>query len=179
MKVLVLGIGNVMYADEGIGVHFTRMIERNFTFKSKEHTLNFVDGGTMAAFLIPIIAEYDYLIVVDCLDADDSKVGDVYFFDFEAMPKSISWSGSAHEVEMLETLQLMDLAGDRPTTKIIGVIPKRIEPMSFALSSEIQKAVPTMEKALLAELERLGFDYERVSNLKITDISEDWKKEQF
>lgn len=168
-----------MYADEGIGVHFVKFIEANYSFSSNEHEITFIDGGTMANLLIPMISEFNYLVVVDCIDADDSSVGDVYFFDFEAMPKSVCWSGSAHEVEMLETLQMMDLVGDRPPTKILGVVPKRVEPMKFALSDEILNSVPLMQKTLLGELENLGFSYKKTANRTINDIISDWKKELF
>lgn len=179
MRVLVLGVGNVMFADEGVGVHFIKMIENNFKFSSSEHILKFVDGGTLANHLTPIMAQSDYLIVVDCIDADGGQIGDVYFFDFEDMPKSINWSGSAHEVEMLQTIEMMDLVGDRPQTKIIGVVPKRIEPMSFELSEQIQNASAVMEKIILKELANLGFKYEKVDNKGVQDMANEWKKEQF
>lgn len=179
MRVLVLGIGNVMFADEGVGVHFVKMIENNFKFNSDQHSLKFVDGGTLANYLTPIMAGSDYLIVVDCIDADGGQIGDVYFFDFEDMPKSINWSGSAHEIEMLQTLEMMDLVGDRPQTKILGIIPKRIDPMSFELSNEIKKGVPVMQKVILKHLESLGFKYEKVADFSVSDIANDWKKEQF
>ncbi|ANE35983.1 [NiFe] hydrogenase maturation protease HydD [Campylobacter iguaniorum] len=179
MRVLLLGIGNVMFADEGVGVHFTKMIEKNFKFKSKEHTLDFVDGGTLANVLSPIIASYDYAIIVDCIDADGSNIGEVYFFDFDDMPRSINWSGSAHEIEMLQTLEMMDLVGDRPQTKILGIIPKRITPMSFELSSEVKNGTTVMQKTLLKHLGELGFEYEKIDDIDIQSIANEWKKEQF
>ena len=104
---------------------------------------------------------------------------DVYFFDFDDMPKSINWSGSAHEVEMLQTIEMMDLVGDRPQTKIIGVIPRRIVPMSFELSDEIKKSTNLMEKIVLKELSNLGFSYERIDDKGVQDMADEWKKEQF
>ena len=68
------------------------------------------------------MAEFDEILLVDCIDADGAKGGEVYFFDYDAMPKQISWSGSAHEVEMLQTLQMMDLCGDLPHVKILAVV---------------------------------------------------------
>lgn len=179
MKILALGIGNVMFGDEGAGVHFVRMMEQNYEFSSPEHTLNFLDGGTMANHLAPIISDYDYLIVCDCIDASDGAVGDVYFFDFDDAPPKINWSGSAHEVEMLQTLQMMDLIGDRPKTKIIGVIPKRIEPMSFALSDELVAAAAVMEKIFLKELAKLNFTYHKKADFSINDIAKKWENPQF
>lgn len=168
-----------MFADEGVGVHFINLIKNNFSFNSKSHEIEFIDGGTMANLLIPIIAEHDFVIIIDCIDADDGEIGDVYYFDFEDMPKSISWSGSAHEIEMLQTLQMMDLTGDRPITKILAVVPKRIKPTSFSLSDELQKSIPIMQQTLFDELKKLEFDIEQKANLQITDIVDLWKKDKF
>ena len=196
MRVLVLGIGNVMFGDEGVGVHFVKMMERNYKFSPKIRAkfdsalnlddkfdadganleLRFIDGGTLAMALTPLIAQADVLIVVDCISADGGETGDVYFFGYEQMPPSISWNGSAHEVEMLETLRLMELTGDLPRTKILGIVPKRIEPMSFELSSQAQEGVNLMEKTLLNELSRLGFSYEKIANFSVSDIALEFSK---
>ncbi|MDU2360197.1 MAG: hydrogenase maturation protease, partial [Campylobacter concisus] len=66
MRVLVLGIGNVMFADEGIGVHFVNLMAKNYKFTSSKNELTLMDGGTLALALTHIISEFDYLIVVDC-----------------------------------------------------------------------------------------------------------------
>ena len=176
MKLLVLGIGNVMFSDEGVGVHFAKMLQKNYTFKSDEHTIEFIDGGTLANLLMYILADYDRILLVDCIDANDAEIGDVYFFDYEAMPNAIKWSGSAHEIEMLQTLQMMDLCGDLPKTHILGVVPKRIEPMSLKLSDEMQKAVLVMEKQALKFITEFGFSYEKVANFSAQDVADEFEK---
>ena len=211
MRVLVLGIGNVMFGDEGVGVHFVKMMERNYKFSPKPSAkfdsdlnldvansnlsgdlasrdgskfnadganleLRFMDGGTLAMALTPVIAWADVMIVADCISADGGETGDVFFFGYEQMPPAISWNGSAHEVEMLETLRLMELAGDLPRTKILGIVPKRIEPMSFELSAQAQEGANLMEKTLLNELSRLGFCYEKIANFSVCDIALEFSK---
>ena len=214
MRVLVLGIGNVMFGDEGVGVHFVKMMERNYKFSPKNWAkfdsdsnlgdkfdalnlssdlarrgnpkfnnadsanleLKFIDGGTLAMALTPVIAWADVLIVADCISAEGGETGDVYFFGYEQMPRAVSWNGSAHEVEMLETLRLMELAGDLPRTKILGIVPKRIEPMSFELSVQAQEGANLMEKTLLDELSHLGFCYEKIANFSVCDIALEFSK---
>ena len=213
MRVLVLGIGNVMFGDEGVGVHFVKMMERNYKFSPKNGAkfdsdlnlddkfgssnlsgdlasrdgskfnadganleLRFIDGGTLAMALTPVIACADVLIVADCISAEGGETGDVYFFGYEQMSPAVSWNGSAHEVEMLETLRLMELAGDLPRTKILGIVPKRIEPMSFELSEQAQEGANLMEKTLLNELSRLGFSYEKIANFSVSDIALEFSK---
>lgn len=160
-----------MFADEGLGVHLCKQLEKNYTFSHPTHHLDFIDGGTLALQLSYIIARYDNLIVLDCIAADDAKIGDVFFFPYEAMPQKISWSGSAHEVEMLQTLQYMELMGDLPKTHILACIPKRIEEMSFKLSCELIQGAKTMEKILLDFLKKEGFSYEKIANYSLQELA--------
>ena len=138
--------------------------------------ISFIDGGTLASFLMPTMAEFDEILLVDCIDADGAKGGEVYFFDYDAMPKQISWSGSAHEVEMLQTLQMMDLCGDLPHVKILAVVPQRIEEASFKLSSVILESSKTMEKTALKYLSDLGFAHEKIADLSAQDIADRFAK---
>ena len=138
--------------------------------------ISFIDGGTLASFLMPTMAEFNEILLVDCIDADGAKGGEVYFFDYEAMPKQISWSGSAHEVEMLQTLQMMDLCGDLPHVKILAVVPRRIEKASFKLSSVILESSKIMEKTALKHLSDLGFAHEKIADLSAQDIADRFAK---
>ncbi len=138
--------------------------------------IRFIDGGTLASFLMPTMAEFDEILLVDCIDAEGAEGGEVYFFDYDAMPKQISWSGSAHEVEMLQTLQMMDLCGDLPHVKILAVVPQRIEEASFKLSSVILESSKTMEKTALNYLSDLGFAHEKIADLSAQDIADRFAK---
>jgi hydrogenase maturation protease len=157
VKVLLLGIGNLLFGDEGIGVHFINYIGEKYQFEG-DPQIDIVDGGTLAQRLIPIIVEYDQVIIIDTINAPGVEAGEVYFFDFDAVPDAVDWQGSAHEVEMLQTLNMMDLAGDRPPTMIMGVVPTVIEATEFSLSEGVAAAVPLMEKTLLDHLKTIGID---------------------
>lgn len=169
MKILLLGIGNLLFGDEGIGVHFINYIGQKYRFQG-ESQIDLVDGGTLAQRLIPIIVEYDHVIVIDTINAPGVKAGEVYFFDFDAVPDTVDWQGSAHEVEMLQTLNMMDLAGDRPPTMIMGVVPTVIEATEFSLSEGVAAAVPLMEKTLLGHLKTMGIDAVKQSEVDIQTI---------
>ncbi|DAB33678.1 MAG TPA: hydrogenase expression/formation protein [Sulfurospirillum sp. UBA12182] len=178
MKVLVLGIGNVMFSDEGVGVHLCRLMERKYKFTSKEHSVTFVDGGTLAQALIPIIASYDYCIIFDTVDTDGGKIGDVYFFDFENIPNSIKFQGSVHEVEMLHTLSMMDMVGDRPPTKIVGIVPEVIEITTLEMTQPVIEGSKLMEKTFLNHMNELGFKYELIEEVDIQTVANDSCKEE-
>ena len=169
MKVLLLGIGNLLFGDEGIGVHFINYIGEKYQFDG-EPQLDIVDGGTLAQRLIPIIVEYDQVIIIDTINAPGVKAGEVYFFNFDAVPDAVDWQGSAHEVEMLQTLNMMDLAGDRPSTMIMGVVPTVIEATEFSLSEGVAAAVPLMERTLLDHLKTIGISAVKKAEVDIQAI---------
>jgi hydrogenase maturation protease len=169
MKILLLGIGNLLFGDEGIGVHFVNYIEQKYDFQGA-HQLDILDGGTLAQRLIPIMVEYDKVIIIDTINAPGVKAGEVYFFDFEAVPDAVNWQGSAHEVEMLQTLTMMDLVGDRPQTMIMGVVPTIIEITEFSLSDEVAKAVDLMETTLIQHLHSLNIIATEKRSVNIASI---------
>jgi len=155
MKILLLGIGNLLFGDEGVGVHFINYMGKKYTFEG-DHTFDIVDGGTLAQRLIPLMVDYDEVIIIDTINASSVKAGEVYFFNFESVPDAVDWQGSAHEVEMLQTLNMMDLVGDRPKTMIMGVVPTVIEATEFSLSEGVLDAISLMEKTILDYLQSLG-----------------------
>ena len=173
MNILILGIGNILFQDEGIGAHFIHYLDEKYEFNSSSNTVSIVDGGTLAQRLIPTIIQYDKVFVIDCIDALNSKPGDVYFFDYLNAPSEIDWQGSAHEVEMLQTLNMIKMNGDLPSTNVLGVIPKRVaDDTTFELSNEIIKAVDTMENTMVNELKKLDIDLiVKNENLTIEDIA--------
>ena len=174
VNILILGIGNILFQDEGMGVHFIHYLDEKYEFLSDKNSVSIVDGGTLAQRLIPEIVKYDEVIIVDCIDADNSKAGDVYFFNYKNTPSYVNWQGSAHEVEMLQTLNMIDMNKDLPTTNVLGIIPKRIsDDTTFELSSEIINAVITMESVVLKHLEKLNISVKiRNMNTNIENISQ-------
>ena len=61
MNILILGIGNILFQDEGIGAHFIHYLDEKYEFISQENSVSLVDGGTLAQRLIPEIIKYDDL----------------------------------------------------------------------------------------------------------------------
>lgn len=173
MNVLILGIGNILFQDEGMGAHFIHYLDEKFEYISDKHSVNIVDGGTLAQRLIPLIIKYDKVFVVDCIDASDSKPGDVYFFDYLKMPSEVDWQGSAHEIEMLQTLNMIKMNGDLPDTFVLGIVPKRVDDdTTFDLSKEVVDATATMEHTILKSLKEMGIDVKlRNSDISIEDIA--------
>lgn len=172
MKVLILGIGNILFGDEGIGVHLSNFLKVNYAFKSHEHSLQIIDGGTLAQALIPLITESDFVILLDCINADNAKIGDVFAFDFNNVPLSINWQGTAHEVEMLQTLKMIEMLGDLPTIKIVATIPHILESdTSFELSQTIKDSALIMQDEVFKILESLEFEIEKIGDMPLQEVA--------
>ena len=173
MKILILGIGNILFGDEGVGPHLANLIEEKYSFFSASHEIDIIDGGTLAQRLIPIITEYDKVVIIDCVKVSDGDIGDVYSFHFDDMPEYVTWDGSAHEVEMLQTLQMIEMMGDLPPIKIVGVIPYVIgENSTFQMTDEVIKASVTMEKVIVDHIASLGVEVQiKNTEIAITDVT--------
>ena len=145
MKVLILGIGNILFGDEGIGVHLSNYLKVNYAFKSSAHSLQIIDNA---------------------------KIGDVFAFDFNAVPINVNWQGTAHEVEMLQTLKMIEMLGDLPTIKIVATIPHILDSdTTFELSQTIKKSAMTMRDEVFAHLKNLGFEIEKIADRDLQDIA--------
>lgn len=154
---LVLGVGNVYYGDEGAGVHLIHHLLRRYAFPEG---VDVVDGGTLGWHLLNMIAEYRHVVLIDAVAAPPGKV---YRFGKGQVPDEIGYGKlSSHEWEVPDLLTAMDLHGDLPDVTIvaIGVRPIEFETneVGAVLSDPIRTRMPALETVLLRELEALGVD---------------------
>lgn len=153
--VLLVGVGNILYGDEGLGVYVADRVRRYYDLPLD---LRVIDGGALGWHLVPHFAAARRVIVVDAVAAE---VGTVYRFDHHAIPSAVHYGKlSSHEWEVPELLWAMELHGDLPPTRIVamGVDPAelRLDTLSMGLSREITRRLPALELVLLAELAEAG-----------------------
>src|SRR5271157_892044 len=102
-KVLILGIGNLLRSDDGIGVHVVKYIEE--TGAVLPDGIELMDGGTAGFDLLGLIENYDKIVIVDALKADDMP-GSIYRFTPEHAVDTRS-RYSLHEVGIMEVIRLL------------------------------------------------------------------------
>jgi len=148
-EILILGVGNVLLGDEGVGVHLIEELEKI----DLPPTVELVDGGTAAFDLIPYFQEKKRVIILDALKVSDSP-GSVYRFEKKDL---LEWRDfpplSLHQVELPEIFNLLRLLGQEPERiVIIGVVPK--EPLSWGcnLSDEVRDKLPSIINIILKEV---------------------------
>lgn len=155
-RILILGVGNILYTDEGFGVRVAEELEQRYEFSPNVETL---DGGTLGFKLMGPIMESDHLIIVDIV-LNDGKPGDVFRLKGEDLSKSLAFKNSMHQTDLLDVLAHCKLIGQVPDTVVLlGVEPKDYETMSTELSGELTDKLPDVLDAVLKEITAAGGTY--------------------
>ena len=142
--ILILGIGNILLRDEGVGVRVIETLQQQKT----PDTIDLVDGGTSGADLIDILADRRKVIIVDAVDAGKLP-GTIIRFEEGDLENITNSAMSLHELGIAETLKMTAKLNCQPKEVIFfGIQPKDISP-GLELSAEISEIIPIVaEKAL-------------------------------
>jgi len=151
-SVLLLGIGNVLLADDGLGPQFvTAFAER----RRVPPDLEVLDGGTLGLELLHRIAGRRVLVVVDAV-ACGGTTGDLVRLAGDDVPAVLGAGLSSHDVALSDLLAAATLLDCAPRTVVLhGVEPAALEP-GLHLSAAVRAALPALEARVVAELERFG-----------------------
>jgi hydrogenase maturation protease len=148
-KILILGIGNLILRDEGVGVHAVRELEGR---KLPSH-VEVIDGGTSLMELLPIIQEAERIIVIDALRGG-GEPGTIYRITPDDLMAETERPLSLHQVGLLEVLGMARQLGGDPQVVIIGVEPHEIS-WGMELTPEVEAKLPKVVEAVLEELQGL------------------------
>ena len=152
MKIALLGVGNILLRDEGIGVKVVKELENQFSFPSN---VVLIDGGTAGHHLVNIVADFDTIIVVDAVQGGESP-GTIYRFSLEQIPFEVNTHLSVHQVGVLEALNQVKLLGKKQNVIFVGIEPEDISPWGMELSQIISGKIPELIRLVLEELEKCG-----------------------
>jgi hydrogenase maturation protease len=136
-RILILGVGNVLLKDEGVGVRIVRELEARFDFAPN---VRLVDGGVLGLSLMGTMMEADQVIVVDAVRGGDEP-GTLYRFDWDAKPEHIQYKDSLHQIDLMETMGTLPLVGEPPLVTVLGVEYQDIDNWGLELTPRVEKAV--------------------------------------
>lgn len=144
---VVLGLGNILNRDEGLGIQALRLLEaRSGEFPEFE----FLDGGVLGLNLLMIVEECSHLLVLDSIDAK-KPAGMVIELAKEQIPLFAGIKMSQHQVTFQEVLGLANIRGNLPEyLYLIGIQPEDLS-VGLGLSPSIENALPqVIEKTIIA-----------------------------
>lgn len=153
-KVLILGIGNVLWADEGFGVRVVQALEQEFDFPD---SVSLLDGGTQGLGLIPYVQASNILIIVDAVDFQLTPGAFIQLNDDEVPAYLGAKKMSLHQISFQEVLAICQLMGNCPRRLcLIGVQPEVLEDYGGSLSPVVKARMQDAMDAVVSLLESHG-----------------------
>ncbi|MCJ7646344.1 hydrogenase maturation protease [bacterium] len=146
-KIVVLGVGNLLLRDEGVGVHLIQKLREMEVGEGVE----LIEGGTSILDFLTRMEDISKLIIVDAIKLG-GKPGTTYEICVDdSLLKGGKDITSLHQLGVVETLALIKKMGKLPPTVIIGIEPKEIA-YGLELSPEIERELEKMVNLILKEV---------------------------
>ena len=155
-RVLILGIGNLLWADEGFGVRAVEALNRDYEFPAN---VRLMDGGTQGLYLIEHVTSADILVVFDAVDYG-LLPGSLKLVEDDDVPNFLGAKKmSLHQTGFQEVLATAGLLGKAPKHLfLIGVQPAELEDYGGSLRAEVKAQIPPAIEQALAYLARFGIE---------------------
>ncbi len=149
---VVLGLGNILNRDEGMGVHAVKALEAQIGDLAG---VEWVDGGVLGMNLLMLIEECSHLLVLDAADARQPP-GTLIQLRREQIPLYAGIKMSQHQVTFQEVLGLANIRGKLPPhLHLIGIQPADLS-IGLGLSPEVAAILPEMNEQALMILNQWG-----------------------
>lgn len=154
MKPLILGVGNILLSDEGVGVRVVQALEKRPEIQPH---FDLIDGGTCGMELLDVMAKRNHLIIIDAVLAN-KPTGEIIVLHDDQVPTFFSRKISPHQLGICDVLSALKLTDEFPQHLcLIGIQPASLE-AGIGLTETIQKALPNVFNTLTQELARYGLN---------------------
>ena len=155
-SIVVLGVGNILLTDEGLGVHVVEDLKANYTFTPQ---ISLIDGGTMGMELLTYMRGMKKILLIDAVNGGEAP-GTIYEFPHRELEQYFTDHISVHEVGMQDILRIRAIQ-ENPLEDaiVIGVEPESLE-VGFEPSAPVQKALPEVKDRVLRVLREWGVQIE-------------------
>jgi hydrogenase maturation protease len=152
MRIVVLGVGNILLSDEGVGVRVVEKLQRDFVLPAE---VAVIDGGTTGMEMLEDLACADHIIIVDAVRSGNAPASIVRLAG-EQVPVFFRTKLSPHQIGLSDVLAALVLTGEQPGgVTVIGVEPVSLE-TSMSLSPQVEAALPEVVSMVVDELRQLG-----------------------
>jgi hydrogenase maturation protease len=158
VKILVLGVGNILMTDDGVGVHAALELAK----ESWPENVTVMEGGTFTQDVYYLFMDYDQLLVLDCVRAKHPP-GTIYRLTEDDIKQNREQRMSVHDIDLIDSLRMAEMAGKRPEMVVIGIEPESMGwsmEMTGTLREKFPKFLEHARKELRAMIERAGGEKE-------------------
>jgi hydrogenase maturation protease len=144
--ILILGIGNILLADEGVGIHIVRELQK----RSLPSCVEVIDGGTGGFELIEYVRGKEKVIIVDAVKMS-LPAGTIVTFELDDLNTQTWEPLSVHQGGLTEFLRACMELYPRPELIVYGVVPQETSRMSMDLSDAVARQLPSIVSHVLNE----------------------------
>jgi hydrogenase maturation protease len=170
-KIAIIGSGNAFFKDEGIGLYAAKYLKENFSFSPE--CVDIVDGGTLGFKLMPLLHEYDEVIIVNTSSDEDKAPGEIIIKTTDEFLDGSLVKKTANEVEIAEMLQVCSLSENMANVIVISIVPEDIISVDVDMTPIMKEKFDLYIQKIIDILEELGISSiknEKVSLDEILDI---------
>jgi hydrogenase maturation protease len=141
-KVLILGLGNYLMCDEGVGVHFIQRLEKNS--EGLPAHVDLLDGGTAGFLLMDYLESYPSVVMIDAT-LDKNPPGTIRLIE-PKFAKDFPKAMSTHEIGLKDLVESLSLMGRLPKIYLFVVSVADIASLHVGLTVEVEKAMPELRR---------------------------------
>jgi hydrogenase maturation protease len=155
-RTLVMGIGNVLMKDEGVGCRIAGELVARYEFPE---SCEVIDSGTMGMSVLHLFKEYEFILVIDAMDGTGHPPGTVV----RLSPDDIAPNAvlhSLHDMRFIDVLEAAEMIGCRPQGECVGIQVEDMTPadLTIGLTDPVEAAIDTAIDAVLTVLAERGVE---------------------
>lgn len=171
-KIALIGVGNILFADDGVGVYAADYLKRNYRY---EPAIEIIDGGVLGLNLMHYFLENDEIIILDTLSIDESS-GTIYHLPSDALLGLGNSRKTVHEIEVIQMIEIGTLMGVETEVSVIGIIPEDIQSVEIDLSPVLKNEFGTLIQTVLDTLQKRGITVaQKEPMVSLNDVIESYR----
>ena len=147
---LVLGLGNILLGDEGVGIRVVERLQARYDLPDEVQVL---DGGTLGLDLLPYVEDADRLMVVDALELG-AEPGTVARLEGQEVPAFLGVKVSPHQVGLADLMAVTRLRGQFPSVLVLWGVQPAVIAVGIDLSPVVEAQVEPLVEKVVAELQQ-------------------------
>jgi hydrogenase maturation protease len=154
-RISLIGLGNILLMDEGVGVHAVQALKRSFDFP---RDISLLDGGTLGLDLLPYVEGVEKILFIDAVDFKRDP-GSLTIMEDDEIPSFLRPALSFHQVGLSDLLFAAEFMGRKPRKiALIGIQPEKIE-TGLTLSETLDKNFAGYLRTILEKLREWGVEF--------------------
>ena len=156
-ELVIIGIGNILQNDDGVGVYAAKFLETNYTFSP---AISIINGGVEGINLLSVFMEYKEVLILDAIELED-EAGSIYNLPANELTNHKLNIATAHDIGVIECLNMLYLMDkEPPISNILGIVPQSIA-FGIGLSETLAQKFHPYIQTLISILKERGIEVEK------------------